>query len=131
MVLGGSEIFKEAEQGRRWQPLSAAKFICVFRASVALAGLPDLYRSAENQRRAFLILAAIHAERVSSPRSASSLSHSSGGRLMLDVVTVRPVGFRPAPSREPPLVGFFFIGYFTAGVSLIDCAPVPHIWSLA
>ena len=38
---GNSE---EGEQGRCWQPLPAAKFICVFRASVALAGLPDLYR---------------------------------------------------------------------------------------
>lgn len=78
-------------------------------ATVMVGGF---YRSAENQRRAFLILAAIHAERVISPRSASSLSHSSGGRLMLDVVTVRPVplpGLRPAPLREPPLVGFMLL----------------------
>lgn len=57
-------------------------------------------------RSVFLILAAIHADLASSPRSASSLSHNSSGRLILDVVTVRPVGFLPAPFRAPPLAGF-------------------------
>ena len=78
--------------------------------------------SADIQRRAFLILAAIQAERVIPPRSASSLSHSSGGRLMLDVVTVRPVpvpGGRPAPSLAPPRVGvgfFFMVGKDRRGI---------------
>ena len=65
-----------------------------------------------------LILAAIHAERVDSPRSASSFAHSVGGRLMLDVVTVRPLplpGLRPAPGRVPPLV---------FGFMLVDCVGI-------
>ena len=58
---------------------------------------------------AFLIFPAIHAERVSSPRSASSLPHTAGGSVMLDVVTVRPLPVpsgRPAPFLAPPRVGF-------------------------
>ena len=55
------------------------------------------------------MMAAIHAERLESPRMASKLAHSVGDRQIEDAVTVLPVGFRPAPSLAPPRVGLDFI----------------------